>query len=192
MFAKSELIVRAMPALIKYERKSLTLPQLIALRDYIKRKRLNEESLNANGVERGAENGQQDPECLSELEPKAEVSNITPTPPPAPSAQELREEKERSLNDVSKQLQELEKVLDSLKQKKHELFEEFKSLLSKKKSENESKKQAGERFGFPPPFMGQLTGQGTLTNVSPYRPGTVYCFLPSLSYTLELRIEGVD
>lgn len=177
VFAKSPSIfktwVRAMPALVKYERKSLTLPQLIALKDYIKRKRLNEESLNTNGVEGAPENGQEEPECPLELEPTAEAIAVTPSPPPAPSAKELREEKERSLNDVSKQLQELEQVLVGLKEKKHELFEEFKSLLSSKKSENESKKQAGERqmLGFPPPFMGQLTGQGTLMNVSPYRPG---------------------
>ena len=196
VFAKSPSIfnslVRAMPALVKYERKSLTLPQLIALKDYIKRKRLNEESLNTNGVERAPENGQQEPECSLELEPKAEAIAVTPSPPPAPSAKELREEKERSLNDVSKQLQELEQVLVGLKQKKHELFEEFKSLLSTKKSENESKKQAGERqmLGFPPPFMGQLTGQGTLTNVSPYRPGiyTVFVSLPVVH--LESRCCG--
>ena len=161
VFAKSPSIfktwVRAMPALVKYERKSLTLPQLIALKDYIKRKRLNEESLNTNGVEGAPENGQEEPECPLELEPKAEAIAVTPSPPPAPSAKELREEQ----------------VLVGLKEKKHELFEEFKSLLSSKKSENESKKQAGERqmLGFPPPFMGQLTGQGTLMNVSPYRPG---------------------
>ena len=151
-----------MPALFRCERKRLTESQLLAVRNYIKRKKLKVGNSSTNGVANPTENGKQD--CPSD---SGTTTNI-PVVPPGPSAQELREEKENSLRDVTKQLDELERTLDSLKQKKHELFEDIKSLLS-----SESKKQAEERdrqiHGFPQPF--QAVGQGALLNMSPYRPG---------------------
>lgn len=157
-----------MPALIKYERKPLTVAQICAVRDYIARKKLKEQNSDTNGVASPSENDAKDVECCSE----AELVVNSPVTPSGPSAKELREEKERRLKDVSDSLAELECTLDGLKQKKHELFEEFKSLLS---SENESKKQSLERerqlHGFPSPFLAQSMGQGALLNISPYRPG---------------------
>lgn len=193
-----------MPALIKYERKPLTASQLLALREYIKRNRLKEQNSDVSVVESVSELTEDDAkqECsLLEAEPEAMVK-IVADPSPPPSAQQRRDERKRSLRDVHEQLEELECVLDGLKRKKHELFEEFKSLLS---SKNESKKQAigVERpniHGFPPPFMGQLTGQETL--MSPYRqvvgglkrpkspsPPLVQLYSPSSSLTLQSLYE---
>ena len=151
-----------MPSLVRYERKRLTEAQYHALGVYITRKRQREEA-KENGTN-DVDNKQSSSACNNEIE------EDIPKSPPKPTAREIREQKQRELNDIRRQLTELEALLSKLKEQKHELFEEVKSSLVHSKKHEEKERQMQ---GFPSPFVhhpGMNPGP-PMMNVSPFRPG---------------------
>ena len=153
-----------MPSLITYERKRLTDAQYHALGAYIVRKRLKEETIE-NGNTTNVDNDKQgSPSCNGTAEEAISNSSVKPT------AREIREQKQQELKDIQAQLAELETMLAKLKDKKHELFEEFKSLVPCKKHEEKERQMQG----FPSPFMHHpgISPGATMMNVPMYRPGS--------------------
>ena len=149
-----------MPSLITYERRHLTEAQYRALGAYIGRKRLKEGTYE-NGI--GSRDVRVDNQTVSEEESR----DVQPKSPVKPSPRQIRMEKEKELNNVQTELAELETMLAKLKEKKHELFEEVKSLVNK---EREAKEQ--QMHAYLSPFMhhpGISPGAGMMN--SPFRPG---------------------
>lgn len=145
-----------MPTLITYERERLSEAQYQALGVYFARKRLKERA-NENGVSSHTDG--------------ENTTNIQDATPAKPSAEEIREKKEKSLNDTKEKLAELESMLCKLKEKKHELFEELKLSLVHSKKEKERQMQPC----FPSPFMPHPISPGAaMMNVPTFRPGKIF------------------
>ncbi len=152
-----------MPSLVTYERKRLTEAQYHALGVYITRRRLREEA-NQNGTTASETDKQTSPSHNDDVAQEA-ISNS----PVKPTVQEIRERKQQELNDIQAQLTELESMLGKLREKKHEFFEEFKRVHSKKHEQRERQMQ-----GFPSPFMHHpgISPGASMMNISPFRPGS--------------------
>ena len=148
-----------MPSLITYERKPLTDAQYHALGTYIARRRLKEgttENLNGNTAN-GDNDKQTSPSCNGTAEEAVSNSPVKPT------AREIREQKRQELKDIQAQLRELETTLAKLKDKKHELFEEFKSVDKKRQIQV-----------FPSPFIHHsvISAGVPMMNDQMHRPGS--------------------
>ena len=150
-----------MPSLVTYERKRLTEAQYHALGVYITRKRQREEA-DQNGTASNDIDKQTSP-CQNDIVQEA-ISNS----PVKPSAREIRELKQQELSDIVTQLAELESMLNTLKEKKHEFFEELKGLVHSKKHAEEREKQMQ---GFPSPFLHHPGISPGAAMISPFRPG---------------------
>ncbi|XP_028406356.1 pollen-specific leucine-rich repeat extensin-like protein 1 [Dendronephthya gigantea] len=149
-----------MPSLITYERKHLTEAQYRALGSYIARKRLKEDTYE-NGI------ASSDVPVDNQTLPEEETLDIEPKSPVKPSPRQIRMEKEKELNSVQTELAELETMLVKLKEKKHELFEEVKSLVNKEREAKET-----QMHGYLSPFMHHPgIGPGPGMMISPFRPG---------------------